>query len=149
MSLTRLIPLQVYQWGFTMLLTSPQMTTCTCVFTSSDSTPGVPVRVHNVTNKSTHDHMYLCLWLVWFHSRCTSEGSQCYRQVYTWPHVLVSLTRLIPLQVYKWGFTMLLTSLHMTTCTCVFNSSDSTLGVPVRVHNVTNKSTHDHMYLCL
>ena len=41
-----------------MLLTSPHMTTCTCVFNSSDSTPGVPVRVHNVTNKSTHDHMY-------------------------------------------------------------------------------------------
>ena len=71
-----------------MLLTSPQMTTCTCVFNSSDSTPGVPVRVP-----------------------------------------------------------MLLTSPHMTTCTCVFNSS--TPGVPVRVHNVTNKSTNDHMYLCL
>ena len=44
-----------------MFLTSPHMTTCTCVFNSSDSTPGVPVRVHNVTNKSTNDHMYLCL----------------------------------------------------------------------------------------
>ena len=43
------------------VITSPQMTTCICVFDSSDSTPGVPVRVHNVTNKSTNDHMYLCL----------------------------------------------------------------------------------------
>ena len=30
---------------------------------SSDSTPGVPVRVHNVTNKSTNDHMYMCVFV--------------------------------------------------------------------------------------
>ena len=47
-----------------MLLISPHMTTCTCVFNSSDSTPGVPVRVLNVTDKSTHDQpldMYMYL----------------------------------------------------------------------------------------